>query len=60
MLVAVAPARGTLTGLVKDGAGNPIANAVVLTDLGYSGASDAAGRYTLLIESGAHLRTRNP
>jgi hypothetical protein len=53
----VAPARGTLTGLVKDGAGNPIANAVVLTDAGYSGASDATGRYTIVLPPGPYNAT---
>jgi len=53
----VAPARGTLTGLVKDGAGNPIANAVVLTDVGYSGASDATGRYTIVLPPGPYNAT---
>jgi hypothetical protein len=50
----VAPDRGTITGLVKDGAGNPIANAVVRVDAGFSGATDAFGRYTIVLPPGSY------
>ena len=50
----VAPLRGTLTGLVKDGSGNPIANAVVQVDAGFSGATDATGRYTIVLPPGPY------
>ncbi len=43
------PARGTITGLVKDGAGSPIANALVQVDAGYSGSTDASGRYSIVL-----------
>ena len=49
-----APARGTITGLVKDGVGNPIANAVVNVDAGFSGATDATGRYTIVLPPGSY------
>lgn len=50
----VAPLRGTITGLVKDGLGNPIANAVVQVDAGFSGATDATGRYTIVLPPGSY------
>lgn len=49
-----APARGTITGLVKDGVGNPIANAVVQVDAGFSGATDATGRYIIVLPPGSY------
>jgi hypothetical protein len=52
-----APARGTITGLVKDGAGNPIANAMVQVDAGFSGATDATGRYTIVLPPASYSVT---
>jgi hypothetical protein len=49
-----APARGTITGLVKDGVGNPIENAVVQVDAGFSGGTDATGRYTIVLPPGSY------
>ncbi|MBK9062774.1 MAG: carboxypeptidase regulatory-like domain-containing protein [Acidobacteria bacterium] len=53
----VAPVRGTITGLVKDAVGNPIANAVVQVDAGFSGATDATGRYTIVLPPGPYTAT---
>ncbi len=53
----VAPATGTLTGVVKDGAGNPIPNAQVNVDAGYSGATDATGTYTIVLPPGSYSMT---
>ncbi len=50
----VAPLRGTITGFVNDGLGNPIANAVVDVDAGFSGATDATGRYTIVLPPGSY------
>lgn len=50
----VAPLRGTLTGLVKDGLGNPIEDAVVLVDAGFSGATDSTGRYIIVLPPGVY------
>ena len=44
-----APLRGTITGLVTDALGNPIANAVVQVDAGFSGATDETGRYIIVL-----------
>src|ERR1019366_8404436 len=49
-----APARGTITGLVTDGVGNPIEYAVVNVDAGFSGATDATGRYTIVLPPGSY------
>ena len=48
-----APTR-TITGFVNDGLGNPIANAVVDVDAGFSGATDATGRYTIVLLPGSY------
>ena len=50
----VPPARGTITGLVRDAAGNPIANALVQVDAGYSGATDGTGRYVIIVAPGSY------
>ena len=50
----VAPLRGTITGLVKDALGNPIENAVVKVDAGFSGATDATGRYIIVLPPGVY------
>jgi len=49
-----APLRGTITGLVKDALGNPIENAVVKVDAGFSGATDATGRYIIVLPPGSY------
>ncbi len=53
----VAPLRGTITGRVTDALGNPIADAVVQVDAGFSGATDATGRYFIVLPPGAYVVT---
>lgn len=46
------PAKGTLTGTVKDGAGLPIAGALVTLDNGFSGGTNALGIYSIVLPPG--------
>lgn len=48
------PAKGTLTGTVRDGAGAPIEGALVSLDNGASGATNGIGVYTIVTVPGTY------
>jgi hypothetical protein len=50
-----APAQGAITGIVTDCAtGAPVSNALVSVSNGFSGATDANGRYSIIVPPGSY------